>query len=285
MDIKAYIEITRPINSLMMALAVIIGAVIACNNLNTLMNNSLKILLGSLTAFTLTAASMVINDVYDIEVDRVNAPWRPIPSGRISIVKAKIYFTILCIIGIASALFINLLAMIIALASIIISYTYSAWGKRTGLLGNAMVSFCVAIPFIYGSVILYDSIIPITLFFFLMAFLANMGREVTKGIIDVEGDKLRHIRTIAIVYGSKKAAFIAVIFYLLAITLSIIPIILDLVSALYIPLIVITDLGFIYTSLLLLRNPYKEIALRSKRLVLLWMLIGMLAFLVGRISL
>ena len=186
MDFKAFIEIIRPINSLMMGLAVIVGTIIACNSLELMLHNMIGVIWGFLTAFALTAASMVINDVLDVNVDRVNAPWRPIPSGRISLTTAKAYFLALCIIGLLASYFINSLALLVAFISIIISYTYSAWGKRTGLLGNAMVSLCVAIPFIYGSIIIYNSIIPITLIFFTIAFLANMGREVTKGMVDVE---------------------------------------------------------------------------------------------------
>jgi len=269
----------------MMGLAVIVGTVIACNSLELMLHNIVGVMWGFLTAFALTAASMVINDVFDVNVDKVNAPWRPIPSGRMSLITAKAYFLALCIIGLLASYFINPLALLVAFISIIISYTYSAWGKRTGLLGNAMVSLCVAIPFIYGSIIIYNSIIPITLIFFTIAFLANMGREVTKGMVDVEGDKLRGIKTVALVYGLSKAALVSIIFYLSAVALSILPIILRLVSIYYIPFIIITDIGFIYSSIKLIKNPSKENAYTVKKMVLIWMLTGMLAFLAGRIVL
>jgi len=91
MKFKDAIEIARPINCLMGAISVIIGL------LNTRLDVSferlaINILLGFLTYFLIAASGMVINDVYDIEIDKINRPERPIPRGSITLMQAKILF-------------------------------------------------------------------------------------------------------------------------------------------------------------------------------------------------
>jgi geranylgeranylglycerol-phosphate geranylgeranyltransferase len=282
--VTAFTRLLRPINSVMMAFAVMIGAV-------TLQKSVFPItplLLGFVTAFTLNGASMVTNDYWDRSVDAINEPTRPIPSGQVSTGEALIYASILITIGLASAYLTNLACLFVAAISILVSLTYNTKGKQMGLLGNFMVSTCVAIPFIYGGLI-YGGVdfsqrgFVLALFFALMAFLSNTGREVTKGIADVEGDKTRNVRTLAIKHGSRTAASISVLFYLLAIILSVFVWLFGFVSWWYLPLVILADAGFIWSSLTLLQDHSKENAKKVKRRVLAWMLIGLLAFIVGGI--
>jgi geranylgeranylglycerol-phosphate geranylgeranyltransferase len=275
-------RLLRPINGFMMAFAVVIGAVTLQKSVFPLT----PLLLGFVTAFTLNSASMVTNDYWDRSIDAVNEPTRPIPSGQVSTGEALLYALILIIIGLTSAYLTNMACLFVAVISILVSSTYNRWGKQMGLLGNFMVSACVAIPFIYGGLI-YGGVdvtqrgFFISLSFALMAFLSNTGREVTKGIADVEGDKTRNIRTLAISHGSTTAASISVMFYLLPIVLSVFVWLFGWVSWWYLPLVIIADAGFIWASLTLLRDHTKENAKKVKRMVLVWMLMGLLAFIVG----
>jgi geranylgeranylglycerol-phosphate geranylgeranyltransferase len=282
--VAGFMRLVRPINSVMMAFAVMIGAVTLQKSVFPIM----PLLLGVVTAFTLNGASMVTNYFWDRSVDAVNEPTRPIPSGQVSTGEALIYASFLIAVGLASAYLTNLACLFVAVLSLLVSLTYNRWGKQMGLLGNFMVSGCVAIPFIYGGLI-YGGVdftqrgLVIALSFAFMAFLSNTGREVTKGIADVEGDKTRNVRTFAIRHGSRTAASISVVFYLLAIVLSGFVWLFGWVSWWYLPLVIIADGGFIWSSLMLLRDHSKENAKKVKRRVLAWMLIGLLAFIVGGI--
>ena len=81
--------------------------------------------------------------------------------------------------------------------------------------------------------------------------------------------------------GERKAAIGAAIFYLSAVSLSSIPVFLGLVSWLFIPIVTVADVGFVGSSLWLLKNPTRHEARRIKNIVLLWFLIGLLAFVVS----
>lgn len=277
----AFAEIIRPINSIMNGIAVIVGYIIACGCLYI----DIKLTWGFLVGFFLTASSMVINDYFDRFIDEINAPFRPIPSGRISIREAKIYGVILGSIGLIVALYLGMWFFIIAFISYIISLLYNWKMKKTGFLGNLMVSYCVAIPFIYGSLLLSPKNTLIALIFAVIAFLANTGREITKGIVDVVGDREKGIKTIAVKYGMKKAATIATVFYITAVILSFIPLYLRLVNIMYIPFIAIADAGFLWSSLRILKNPSRDEAYIVKRRILVFMLIGLIAFTLGRLPL
>ncbi|MFH7860264.1 MAG: hypothetical protein QXR03_04635, partial [Candidatus Aenigmatarchaeota archaeon] len=113
-------------------------------------------------------------------------------------------------------------------------------------------------------------------------FIANTGREIIKGIADVEGDAIKDIKSIARLFGNKIAAKIGALFFIIAVLLSFIPLIYNLVYPLsYIPLVIITDVGFILSSYKIIKISTKENALKIKKNVLIWMLTALLAFLVG----
>ena len=263
----------------MMGFAVIVGSVLSrSNSLSILLPN---LLYGFITGFTLTAGSMAANDYYDREIDSVNEPNRPIPSGGIQPKEALAFASILALVGFGAAFLTSSLSLVIAVVSWAIFMAYTTVGKRTGLLGNFLVSACVSIPFVYGSVVATDAIQLTVLFFVLMVFLSNTGREIMKGIVDIEGDRRQNVKTMAVRFGSKTAAVSAAAFYISATLLSPIPLLLDLVSFWFIPLVAITDIGLWASSLALLKDHSRESARRIKRIVLMSFLIGLLAFLVG----
>jgi len=277
--IAGYVRLMRPVNCTMMGFAVIIGSVLA--SLNDLTVFWTNLIYGFITGFTLTAASMSINDYYDRRIDAVNEPSRPIPSGVIKPKEALVSAFTLTAIGFSTAYLTNALCLLVAIIAWMIFVAYTTVGKRSGLPGNFLVSTCVAIPFIYGSIAIVSAIRLNVLVFASMAFLSNTGREITKGIVDVQGDKGQNVKTLAVRYGGKTAAAVAMFFYLSAVLLSPIPWFLNLVSFWFIPLVVVTDLGLVASSLMLIRDYSREQARKIKKAVLLWFIVGLLAFVVG----
>ncbi|NWF87294.1 geranylgeranylglycerol-phosphate geranylgeranyltransferase [Candidatus Bathyarchaeota archaeon] len=278
---SGYLRLMRPVNCLMMGLAVIVGAILAAPNmLSALWQNFAY---GFITGFMLTAASMAINDYYDREIDAVNEPNRPIPSGLIKPKKALMFASVLTIIGFASAYLTSILCLFIAIIAWIIFVIYTTVGKRSGLPGNFLVSACVAIPFIYGGVAIVNNVELNILIFASMAFLSNTGREITKGIVDVQGDKMRNVKTLAVRFGEKTAALSAVAFYIFAVFLSPIPWLLSSASIWFVPLVTVFDIGLVTLSFMLLKNYSRENARKVKDVVLLWFIIGLLAFIAAAI--
>jgi geranylgeranylglycerol-phosphate geranylgeranyltransferase len=116
-----------------------------------------------------------------------------------------------------------------------------------------------------------------------MAFLANTGREITKGIVDVKGDNAEGIKTLAVQFGEKKAAIAAAVFYVSAVALTPVTWLLHLVGIWFIPFVLITNFGLVGSAVFLIRDYSRENSRRIKKYVLLWFVFGLLAYIAGGI--
>lgn len=150
MSLRAGLEIIRPVNCAMIGFAVIVGEFVS-KPPQILVGQSV---LGFLTGFFICAYSMAANDIYDVEVDKVNQPARPIPSGRMSTHTANRLSMLVLLVGMAcSVLSLNPFAVAIAAGYAFISWLYSYSAKKEGFGGNLIVASSLAIPFIYGGVV------------------------------------------------------------------------------------------------------------------------------------
>jgi geranylgeranylglycerol-phosphate geranylgeranyltransferase len=272
-------RIVRPVNSAMMGFAVLVGAAIGRGSL--LPSSAQELALAFLAGFFLSGSAMAVNDYYDREIDAINEPGRPIPSGAVSPGEALAISVVFSVLGLGSAWLTSPGNLAIAVLAWVGMMVYSTVGKRTGLPGNLIVSGCIALPFVYGGFIGGETDLSHSLLFALVAFLANTGREVTKGIVDIDGDKASGIRTVAVSAGPAVAAWVSVACYLSAVLVSVAPVYLGLVSVWYVPFVAVTDLGLIYLSVSLLREPSRENSRTVKNRVLPLMLSGLFGFLLG----
>lgn len=278
--IEGLLRLMRPLNCIVMSLAVLVGA--SLTGLGNL--QGVNLLFSAITAFTLTGAAMAVNDYYDFDIDKINEPNRPIPSGQVSLKTALVTTAVLTLIGLSSAFVISLFCLLFATVAWIIMVTYTTIGKRAGFPGNLLVSACVAAPFLFGSIVAINTITINILLFASMAFLSNTGREIAKGIVDIEGDSQHKIKTLAVVFGRKKAALAAAIFFISAVCLSTTPLILNIVTIWFIPFVLVTDVGLLWCSVSLLKNPERENSRKIKKTVLFLFIFGLLAFIFGMLG-
>ncbi len=217
---KAFLSIIRPQNCVIGGLTVIAGIAMAYRMaiVGSGISDFLYLFIyGYITYFFVAAGGNVVNDIFDIEVDKINRPHRALPSGRMTIRQAWGYVAFLSTIGLLFALLTGPYSALIVLCFLIIGYLYAAKVKTLGLAGNFMVAFSFAFGILYGAFAYGETIgLPLTnaiplphwLFFF-TAFLILQGRETIKGAEDVEGDAARDVRTIARIYGYNVAAVVA----------------------------------------------------------------------------
>jgi len=274
--IRGLVSMMRLPNCIMIGFSVIVGEIIAA----TPFFSGQAALYGFLTGFLLLAASMVLNDYSDRDVDAINEPERPIPSGSVKPTQAMSFSVILCALGFLSASQTGVWTLIVAALSMVVAVAYNFKFKKTGLPGNALVSANVALPFIYGGLVVGRQT-SLLLIFATLAFFSSMGREVVKGIVDVTGDAAKGIQSVAVKMGNAYAAKQGASLFLIAVALSVVPIALSVVSNYYIPLVIISDIGFALTSYSIVTNPSARNAKRNKKYALLWMLFGLLAFVFG----
>ncbi len=263
---NAYLTLIRPPNTIMIGLAVVIGEVIA---IAPRLPGISDAVFGFLTASLMMAGT-----------NKVNSPQRPLASGTVKTRDAAVLSVVLSAAAIGFAALLGLWTFLTALLALALMIYYNTRGKKTGLIGNAVVSFNVALPLFYGGLAV-GSIRPLLFIFSVVAFLANFGREVAKGIADVKGDSLRHVRTLAVVKGTRAAALASAGLFVTAVLLSFLPPYLERISWLYFPIVIVADLGFLYSAYRLVGNQTPENIRSVKGHVLLWMLLGLVGFLLG----
>src|SRR5437870_1559380 len=274
--LNAYLTLIRPPNTIMIGLAVVIGEAIGLGRLPGIS----EAVFGFLTASLMMAGTMIANDIYDVEIDKVNSPQRPLASGTVKTRDAVVLAVALSVAAIGFSALLGLWTFLTAHLALALMVYYNTRGKKTGLIGNAVVSFNVALPFFYGGLAV-NSIGPLLFIFSVVAFLANFAREVAKRIADTKGDSLRPARTLAVVRGTKVAALASTGLFIIAVLLSFLPPFLETISWLYFPPVIIADVGFLYSAYRLVGDQTPENVRAVKRQVLLWMLLGLVGFLLG----
>ena len=275
-----YIEILRPGNALMGAISIILVAIID----KTL---SIPIILAMIAVFFETAAGNVINDYFDYNIDLVNRPERPIPSGRISLKNGKNYAYFLFLAGticgfLISYLTNNWIPFIIVLIADVILYLYAYKLKATPLIGNLAVGFMTGFGFVFGGFTINNPDIVITsIFLGFFAFVMTTAREIVKDIEDVEGDKKDGARTLPILIGKKTPAILASI--LIVIDCALCPLLYTyhIFGVLYLIIIAIAVILFIYSAIIILKSQDEASAHKSSKLLKIGMLIAFLSFALG----
>jgi geranylgeranylglycerol-phosphate geranylgeranyltransferase len=217
MSLAGYVSITRPVNSLAAGLAAIVAYLIATT---TIIPETL--LLFAVVAL-ITAAGNVINDYFDVEIDRVNRPDRPIPSGQVSLPAARAYAITLFLAGILVCLLTNVLCIAIAVFNSLLLIAYAARLKRTPLLGNIAVSFLAGSMFLFGGALGGVPGLSRVLPFAVMTFFAMLARELVKDAEDIEGDQASGAVTLPIRQGIPFTLYLALICAMLGIVASLVP--------------------------------------------------------------
>jgi 4-hydroxybenzoate polyprenyltransferase len=167
--------------------------------------------LGTLMAAVLNAASNGLNQIYDLTNDRVNKPGRPIPSGRITIREAWVLSIAWFAIALLLALIVNVRCFVLASLATFFTWIYSApplRTKRRGLWAN----ITIAIPRgILLKVAGWSTVKPVwgiePWYIGLIFGLFLLGASTTKDYSDIEGDRADGCRTLPIIYGVTKSAW------------------------------------------------------------------------------
>jgi len=284
-SLTGYVELTRPHNLLATALTTLVGWLsVGIFSQQEILNPIYPLL----TVCLVAAGGYVINDYFDAEVDSVNKPYRPIPSGRVSRRGAAVFSLLLAIIGVALSLTSGMLTFGFAVFNAALVFAYSYKIKEWGFIGNAVVAFQGAASIIYGALALAEYQGDVTLMKYslipaLYAFLLLLAREIVKTIEDFEADSLRDVKSIPRVLGIPAAAKISALIIALVIAISPAPYLLTGYGYLYVALVIPTDIMLAYAIAVLIKLPSKknpmERAGKLRSLLKVSIFLGILAFL------
>lgn len=209
-----YWEFARPFTLVAPALGMLSGSVTGFGADPPLSLNPTLIFnmaLGTAMAALLNAASNALNQIYDLDVDRVNKPERALPSGRISVGEAMALTLVFFLAAMALAWLVNLQCFLLALAAAVLTTAYSAPPLRTKARG-IWANITIAIPRgvllkVAGWSCVRSVMAPEPWFIGLIFGLFLLGASSTKDYADIEGDRAGGCRTLPIIYGVRKSAW------------------------------------------------------------------------------
>jgi len=216
---KLRIQLMKPITWIPLIWGVICGAA-ASGNFEWKFSNDIASLACMLMSGPLQAGyTQTINDFLDKEIDAINEPNRPIPSGKISIKDVKIQIWVLLIAGLIVAFLLDLYAkhsfpsvLLLALGGSFVSYIYSAPPlklKQNGWLGNyALGASYIALPWWAGQA-LFGKLTIVTALLTLAYSLSGLGIAVINDFKSVEGDSKLGLNSLPVVFGIKNASRIS----------------------------------------------------------------------------
>ncbi|MBT8508263.1 prenyltransferase [Methanomicrobiaceae archaeon CYW5] len=227
-------------------------------------------LAGFIMLFCISGSANISNDYFDREVDRVNRPDRPLPSGRITPRGLWMLFVACTVVGFAAAAFISLPVLVLGVVLWGLSLLYNVKIKEYGLAGNLVVAFCVGMTIVTGGITMGMVTGPVLLFG-ILAFLFDLGEEIAADAMDVTGDQLRPSRSLAKVKGRKVAITTAAAVFGVFYILTLVPVVMGWFGYEYLLLAAVIDLWMIWCTIQLLRDRSIEEGHRQvRRLYLAW---------------
>ena len=213
-----WFEFSRPFTLVAPALGFISGSVTAAGAVPRESWSPALVLyplIGMTMAAVLNAASNALNQIYDLEIDRVNKPKRPLPSGRLSLRSAWIFTLTTYAIALALAWLVEPggrhECFWIVIVATIITVLYSAppfRTKRLGIWANVTIAIPRGVLLKVAGWSAVKTVVAVEPWFIGGIFgLFLLGASTTKDFADMEGDAKGGCRTLPIIYGVRRAAW------------------------------------------------------------------------------
>lgn len=266
-----FIRLLRPEISILGIICVYIGAIASGSPYF-----SYDLFLAMIAVFLIGAGSMPFNDYFDYEIDKINHPKRPLPSGIFKPIYGLYIGIIFFIIGLLLSSLINFFCLLIAIIAISLICFYELTLKNHVFIGNVVVAFTTCISFTFGGAIIGELLKPT--FFTLICFFIFLGREVLMDVRDFKGDKMNRI-TLPLKIGQKSAVHFACILILISIGLLFLPVFYNefKFSEWYVFLAFIVAIVTIYAIIILIQD-IKNVG-KSSEILRVSMALGLILFL------
>ena len=263
--IQACFQLIRPELPIAAGICVVVGQTIALGKFAPFST----VIQGFALGFFLSSSAMIFNDYFDIEVDRINSPQRPLPSGMITKTEAILLGISTALIALGIAFSIAPVAFVAGLTLWVLGFLYNWKWKSNGLAGNLIVSLNVGMTFLIGAFSVGQIRNPAVWVFSLIAFFFDLAEEIAGDAMDMEGDLKRGSRSLAIRYGRQTALQISSGLFAAMILVTLTPILFSHPPLSYLMPIAGLDIIVIVYSRKLLRSSSPQEGRRAMRVMYL----------------
>lgn len=218
---QLHLQLMKPVTWIPLVWGVIPGAASSGHYLWTWENFALILVSMILAGPLMTGYTQTVNEFYDREIDAVNEPYRPIPSGAIPLWRVVIQMWVLLVAGVALAYGLDWYQghdfpsiTCLALGGALVAYIYSAPPlklKQNGWLGNyALGASYIALPWWTGHALFGQLNWTVVIVTLLYSF-AGLGIAVVNDFKSIEGDRQFGLASIPVMFGVQAAAWISVL--------------------------------------------------------------------------
>lgn len=277
--IKGFGRLFRIELPLFAGVCVIVGAMLALGHFPPVRVS----IYGFLSVFFASAAALILNDYFDLETDRINAPDRPLPSEVVTQQEVLFLSALVTFLSFLFALMLGWQALVVVVVVWTAGFLYNWRLKHTGLPGNLLVSFSVGMIFIYGAVITCNPFEKIAWFFGILAALIDLGEEIAGDAADVEGDRATGSQSVAVQWGQAQALKVSSAIFLGVVLLSGAPFVFGWLGWIYALPLLLMDAGILIslptlwqTKIARLGRAIRRIYLSASVAMLIFLLIRML---------
>ncbi|KAJ6425250.1 hypothetical protein OIU84_025927 [Salix udensis] len=217
---KIRLQLTKPVTWPPLVCGVVCGAAASGNFNWTLEDVAKSIVCMLMSGPFLTGYTQTINDYYDREIDAINEPYRPIPSGAISENEVITQFCLLLLGGLGLGGLLDVWAghdfpivFYLALGGSLVSYIYSAPPlklKQNGWIGNfALGVSYISLPWWAGQA-LFGTLTPDIIVLTLLYSIAGLGIAIVNDFKSIEGDRALGLQSLPVAFGAETAKWICV---------------------------------------------------------------------------
>lgn len=218
---KIRVQLTKPVTWVPLIWGVVCGAAASGNYVWNNPEDIAQLLVCCMMSGPfLTGYTQTINDYYDREIDAINEPYRPIPSGKISEQEVVTQFLVLLAAGVGTAFALDKWVghefptlTVLAVFGSFISYIYSAPPlklKQSGWIGNyALGSSYIALPWWAGQA-LFGELSPDVMVLTVLYSLAGLGIAIVNDFKSIEGDRKMGLQSLPVAFGVDTAKWICV---------------------------------------------------------------------------
>ncbi|NWF87875.1 MAG: geranylgeranylglycerol-phosphate geranylgeranyltransferase [Ignavibacteriaceae bacterium] len=274
--LKAFFLIIRPSNFFITFFAVIIAGKIS--SLNNQFEYSL--IYAAFSMALACSAGNIINDIYDVEIDKFNKPKRVLPNKLLTITAAKGFYIILVLASLILAGTNGLNSFLFMIMVNTIIFLYSAVLKKLLFISNITVAALTSSALLYGAMLaenILAGLIPAV-----FAFLLNFIREIVKDMEDIKGDLYAGIITFASKYGDRTSKKLIIVVSAVFFILTFIPFAYRIYKIEYfvIVMIFVNTLLFYSIKLLLNDSAHKNLS-KISMLLKICMVMGIIAIYAG----
>ena len=247
----SYVNILRPLNLIFSALSVIITAYLTHN-----LSQITIIINAVIVVTTFAGGANILNDIFDINIDKKNQPHRPLPSGEISVWAALVYMLAIYFLGIYTLFNLSELAIEIALVIVLPTLVlYTPIFKRIPLVGNMAVAVVLGLVFLFSEAA-FTGVVSTMWIPAWLAFGLTFIRELIKDIEDIEGDHINGANTFPVVFGIKNSIYLVNLLIIIFCLMSWVPFFTGFYDNTYaVPLFLIVQIPLIISIFFLRKNP------------------------------